>query len=376
MVKFLHTADWQIGMKAAHVGTAGQRVRAERLDSAKRVVDIAHSHGAEFLIVSGDTFEDNAVDRVTVQKVADILGKFNGPVYLIPGNHDPLGPGSVWDHAAWNAHANLHLLDAATPFAIDGATLYPCPLFEKHSLQDPTQWIDASDDPNIAIGIGHGTVIGISQSELDYPIARDAANKANLDFLCLGHWHSYSTYPVDDGSVRMAYSGTHETTKFGERDSGNALLVEIADRGSPPILTSLRTGGLVWESIDATLTSPGDATPIREQIESIDKPNETLLRVRLDGILYHQDQAELERIDDLIQARFLYGRMDTANLLPNPTDESWLEQLPSGVMQAVAQRLQSLADPQANIERPDNASPAVATRALLELYRMVKEESE
>ena len=29
-MKFLHTADWQIGMKAAHVGVIGQRVRDER----------------------------------------------------------------------------------------------------------------------------------------------------------------------------------------------------------------------------------------------------------------------------------------------------------------------------------------------------------
>jgi hypothetical protein len=26
MVKFIHTADWQIGMKAAHVGAVGSRV--------------------------------------------------------------------------------------------------------------------------------------------------------------------------------------------------------------------------------------------------------------------------------------------------------------------------------------------------------------
>ena len=38
-MKFLHTADWQIGMKAAHVGEAGARVREERLAAAKRVVE-------------------------------------------------------------------------------------------------------------------------------------------------------------------------------------------------------------------------------------------------------------------------------------------------------------------------------------------------
>ena len=63
-MKFLHTADWQIGMRAAHVGAAAPRVREERLSAARRVVDAARSAGAEFMLVCGDTFEDNGVDRV------------------------------------------------------------------------------------------------------------------------------------------------------------------------------------------------------------------------------------------------------------------------------------------------------------------------
>jgi len=35
-MKFLHTADWQIGMKAVHVGSVGQRVHDERLAAAHR----------------------------------------------------------------------------------------------------------------------------------------------------------------------------------------------------------------------------------------------------------------------------------------------------------------------------------------------------
>jgi DNA repair exonuclease SbcCD nuclease subunit len=94
-MRFLHTADWQIGMKAAVLGDAGARVREERLAAGRRVVETAKSHDVDFLLVAGDLFEDNAVDRVLVQKVADILNSFGGPVFVIPGNHDPLVPGSV-----------------------------------------------------------------------------------------------------------------------------------------------------------------------------------------------------------------------------------------------------------------------------------------
>src|SRR4051812_47259196 len=114
-MKFLHTADWQLGMKAIHVGVAAPRVREERLAAAKRVVATAKAHGAEFMVVAGDTFEDNGVERLLVQKAADILASFGKPVFLLPGNHDPLVPGSVWEHPAWASHANLHVLREAEP---------------------------------------------------------------------------------------------------------------------------------------------------------------------------------------------------------------------------------------------------------------------
>ena len=69
-MRFLHTADWQIGMKASHVGEAGKRIRDERVAAAWRVVEAARAAGADFILVAGYTFEDHGVDRVLVQKEA------------------------------------------------------------------------------------------------------------------------------------------------------------------------------------------------------------------------------------------------------------------------------------------------------------------
>ena len=372
-MRFLHTADWQIGMKASHVGEAGTRIRDERLEAARRVVGAARSAATDFILVAGDTFEDNGVDRVLVQKVADILAGFSGPVYVIPGNHDPLVPGSVWEHPAWKSSENVRVLREETPVEIPGGTLYPCPVRAKRSGKDPTAWLPVEEGRGIRLGLAHGTVEGVHQEEPDYPIARDAATRAGLDYLALGHWHSTATYADQDGAVRMTYAGTHETTKFGERDSGNAAIVEIAEPGTAPKVTPVRTGGLSWVVMEEELRERGDLSRLRERIETIAGPGSTLLDVRLRGLLVTEDRGEVSRLEEISASRFLWSRIDMSGILLAPGDQDWLNALPVGVVRDAGARLRELANPGFTGQRPEGATPEVADRALLELYALLDE---
>jgi predicted phosphodiesterase len=375
-MRFLHTADWQMGMRAAHAGAAGKAVREARLQALRRVVESAREHGAEFILVAGDCFENNGVERVLVQQVADILGAFPGPVFLIPGNHDPCVPGSVWEHPAWRSHRNLHVFTRPEPVEQPWGTLFPCPVREKHSLNDPTRWIEseAAAGKGIRIGLAHGTVEGVQVEEPDYPIARQAAARARLDYLALGHWHSFAPYPDAAGAVRMAYSGTHETSKFGERDSGNALLVEIAAPGAAPVITPLRMGTLRWEVFDEEVSQPGELARVRERVEAIADPQTFLADVRLRGLLAPEEGAELARLTELLAARFLHARLDAAALHPRPGDTHWIEALPPGPVRDAAAHLQRFADPHWHGSRPEGVTSETAMQSLLLLYQIAAEE--
>jgi len=369
-MRFLHTADWQIGMKAAHAGQAAAQVREERLASARRVVEAAREASAEFIVVAGDTFEDNGVERVLIQRVADILASFGGPVYIIPGNHDPFVPGSVWEHPAWKAAANVHVLVSEEPVEVPGGLLFPCPLREVHADRDPTAWVRVAGQTGIKIGLAHGSVEGIVLEEPDYPIPRDAAERAGLDYVALGHWHSTGTYPDGDGAVRLAYSGTHEQTKFGERDSGNALVVDISGPGAPPDVRPVRVGRLNWLIEEAELREAGDLVRLRSQVEAIPEPAATLVEVRLRGVLSADDEPELRHLEDILAARFLLGRLDASALVPSPADDVWLASLPAGVIRLAAERLRDMAQSAGPKAIP---APEVISRALLELYALSKE---
>jgi len=374
-MRFIHTADWQLGMKASHVGAASSRVREERLSSARRVIEAVREHGAEFLLVAGDIFEDNGVERGLIQKVADILGNCSVPVYIIPGNHDPLTPGSVWEHPAWRSVETVFVLREEKPVDIPGGVLYPCPVKDKHSRKDPTEWISTEDKKTIRVGMAHGTVEGVPQDEPDHPISRHVFKRSGIDYMALGHWHSTAYYPEPDGAVRMAYSGTHETTGFGERDSGNILIVDIPAPGSAPVITPVQTHRLIWKTIDKELLHTGDLVSLRREIESQENPELMLISLRLKGLLVAEDQDEIARIREILDSRFLFGVVDSSALRPSPQDTRWLESLPPGIMQNIALRLQQMADPQFGRMCPEGASPEVSSRALMELYALLPEVS-
>jgi DNA repair exonuclease SbcCD nuclease subunit len=364
-MKFVHTADWQIGMRAAHIGERASRVRAARFDAAERVVAIANERGADAMLVTGDTFEDNAVSSTDVQRVADILARFRGNVYLIPGNHDPAVAASLWQHPAWRRERLHVLLEDAPVVAAPGVTLFPCPLKTKASNLDPTAWIAGASGDGVRIGLAHGTVEGAAVTEDVFPIPRDAATRGRLDFLALGHWHSTASFDESLARARMAYAGTHETTKFGERDSGNVLLVEVRERGAMPVVERIRTGSLRWLDLAFSVRSDVDLRAVIDEIDALDEPATTLVSLRLRGTLHPDALPVLRHLRDLLEARFtIFAELDESGLLPEPTDDAWIDRLPMGLMRNVALRL--LRDP--------SDDPDAARRALIELYTIARKD--
>ncbi len=67
-------------------GTTGLRV----------VLDAAKAHEADYVLLVGDIFDSNRQSPALVARCVDMLADCGRPVVVLPGNHDPLTPDSVW----------------------------------------------------------------------------------------------------------------------------------------------------------------------------------------------------------------------------------------------------------------------------------------
>jgi hypothetical protein len=65
--------------------------------------------------------------------------------------------------------------------------------------------------------------------------------------------------------------------------------------------------------------------------------------------------------------------MDISKLHPSPADESWVANLPVGIIRETGEKLRQLADPAFTGKRTEGVSPELASRALLELYAVAIE---
>lgn len=291
MLRLIHSADWQMGARFSQFGAHGARLREARLVTLRRALALACDHATDAFLVAGDLFEDNQVDDSLVAAVVDCFRSHPElPVYVLPGNHDPFtGPDCVWQRRAFlAAPANVHVLREAGVVELGGgAFLLASPLHQKLSTTDPSLKLAelAADLPAEALKIGltHGALaIEAKHQPNDFPIALNAASRAGLDYLAVGHWHNWL---ADTDSGRIVMPGTPEPDRFTNDASGNVALVELDAHGQPPRVRALPVATLKWRSLafdflSAEASRAGLSATLAELAPAAER---TVLRVTLAG---------------------------------------------------------------------------------------------
>ncbi|MEL6422141.1 MAG: metallophosphoesterase, partial [Pseudomonadota bacterium] len=186
-VRFIHTADWQIGKPFTQFPKDWQvRLTDARLDAIDRMAQLARDNRAAFVLVAGDLFDSDGLGGVTLQAPFARMAEA-APVHwhVLPGNHDPARPGGIWDRAA-RAGLPGNVTVHTTPVPVEighDVTLLPAPLIARRVANDPTVWMDdATSTPgNIRLGLAHGAIGRYgSDDHASVPLDPARAEKASL----------------------------------------------------------------------------------------------------------------------------------------------------------------------------------------------------
>jgi len=197
-----------------HLGVDDSFSNSDSLAVLPKVLATATAVHANVVLLAGDTFDNHRQPLELLERAAQMLLNYRDPIVILPGNHDPLTPDSVYRRGGLANIPNVRILglhvDEAVIFSefeleiwgrahLDYTNMSP--------LADPrprtTRWqlaaahghyVDEARDPNRMIG--------------SWLIHREDLIATGSDYVALGHWNQAT--PVGNGEVAAYYSGSPE----------------------------------------------------------------------------------------------------------------------------------------------------------------------
>lgn len=305
-MRFLHTADWQLGMTRHFLaGDAQPRYSAARRDAVAGLGTLAAEVDAEFVVVSGDVFEHNQLPPKVIGQSLEAMRGIGIPVYLLPGNHDPLDASSVYTSALFCAERpdNVVVLDRAGVHQVRaGLEIVAAPWRSKVPTTDLVA--DVLDDlPASAatrILVAHGGVDALDPDRDKPSLIRlakvdDALHRGAVHYVALGDKHSLTQV---GGSGRVWYSGAPEVTNFDdvESDPGHVLVVDVdeADPQRAVRVTPRHVGSWRFVTMRRQVDTSRDIADLDMNLDLMTEKDRTVVRLALTGSLTVTDRAALD----------------------------------------------------------------------------------
>jgi DNA repair exonuclease SbcCD nuclease subunit len=317
-MKFLHTADWQLGMTRHFLDAEAQsRYSAARRDAVAALGALARETGAEFVVVAGDVFDANQLAPKVVSQSLEAMRAIGVPVYLLPGNHDPLDAASVYTSPLFTRERpdNVVVLDRAGVWEVrPGVQIVAAPWRSKKPTTDlaaaPLAELEA--DGTARILVAHGAVdtldpdrdnpAHIAVTGLVAALARSAVH-----YVALGDKHSRTA--VGD-SGRVWYSGSPEVTNYDHReaDSGHVLVVDVDldDPAHPVVVESRSVGTWRFLTLHHKVDNRRDIADLDLNLDQLTAKDRTVVQLGLVGTLTVTDRAALDACLDRHARLFAY----------------------------------------------------------------------
>jgi DNA repair exonuclease SbcCD nuclease subunit len=186
-------------------------------DGLAAVLAVARAADADVVLLAGDTFDNNRVAATVLDRAAQLLADAGRPVVILPGNHDPALPNSVFVRGGLASIANVTVLGITHDEAVD---------FPQHDLEI---WGHAHRDYEnmvplrgprarstrwqIAMAHGHYEPPETLATPLrpSWLFSDDAIAATEADYLALGHWDR--AVRVGNGVVPAYYSGSPDLAR-------------------------------------------------------------------------------------------------------------------------------------------------------------------
>ncbi len=223
-MKIIHCADLHLDSRlSAHFdrNTARKR-RTELLENFSRLFRWAKENQAESILIAGDLFDTDYVSASASNLVLDVVREYREiTCYYLKGNHDRTDVFSDREDLPENLKT---FSEEWTSYDISEKVRLCGRELTRDNAARIAEGLE-TDPEKVNIVMLHGQA-SKSRSEAGIPVYLEALSGKNIDYLALGHLHSFMTERLDERG-RWVYSGCLEGRGFDETGEKGFVLLEI-----------------------------------------------------------------------------------------------------------------------------------------------------
>lgn len=301
-MRLIHCSDLHLDSKMESNLSARQAKErsSEILATFARMVEWAGDNGVRGILLAGDLFDTARVLKKTADLVLDTINNAEQiDFYYLRGNHDEKDP-----FAGKVLPENLHLFgEEWTSYRLEDVTITGLEL-NRENWEDCYGTLNLDrEDTNIVMLHGQtSTQPGVEQ------IALPRLREKHIDYLALGHIHSYRAEWLDQRG-QWCYCGCLEGRGFDECGSKGFVLLDIHEDGVSHTFVpfAIRTVCEVKVDISDCVT----ITQIRRAMESAAAGirESSMVKFILNGDYTPETQKDLNTLAELMAGRFWFAKI-------------------------------------------------------------------
>lgn len=323
----LHLADVHLGARHHDLGAAAAAQRERQFDAFRRAIDLALAEAVDVVLVAGDLFDSNQQPRRSVERVAAEFARVvavGGRVVVVPGTHDVYDPSSVYRGYDLAALAGvkaggdqLVVLTPRRPEIVYRALdlLIVARVFDtKRAPRSPLAGLAVGDEARATwrVGVVHGSLRiegRVTDDDVMFTEAEIAAS--GLDYLALGHWHSFQQGRA--GTTTWAYAGSPEPVAVDQDGAGQVVLVtlEEVDGQRQVRVEPRRVGRTRFVKLDIDAAEIASQPALVERLAAQADPD-LVMDARLIGVEPDELDVHEEEVEQQLAGRFLRLRFRNA----------------------------------------------------------------
>lgn len=317
-MKFIHCADIHLDSKMqTHLTSELSKERkTEILLTFERLIKFASDNNVSAIVIAGDMFDTSKTTSITRNKVVKLIeNNPNITFILLTGNHDEdnfilslqtIPSNLVYFTNKWSTYQIENVAFTGAVFTRDNiVSIYDTLILDK-------------DKVNVVVL--HGQISKYSVKDNHEIIDLTKLENKNIDYLALGHIHSYQKEKLDSRG-EYCYSGCLEGRGFDECGEKGFVLCEVIDSKVNSQFIPFAKRRLQEVEVDITGLTEWYAIEDKILLETSKYSKNDLIRVVLTG----KFTLNLQKFISISQAKlkeiFYFAKIiDKSSLEINPND--------------------------------------------------------